>query len=72
MTTWYPPSAGTGGFVLANPPFSQMKSSQKTPAFFINDRFGCIGRFRWFNTIQQPRYPYPTVTPLWGAIHWWA
>lgn len=22
--TWYPPSCGTGGFLLANPPFNQL------------------------------------------------
>ena len=43
----------------------------QSPIFCINDHFGCIGRFWWVNTIQQPSQAWnPMLFPIWGAARW--
>ena len=48
----------------------ELKPMQR-PAFYINDHFGCIGRFWWVNTMQQPSQAWnPMLFPIWGAVRW--
>ncbi len=45
--------------------------SQRPPAFYINDRGGCIGRFWWLNTVQKLEPNWSEILfPLWGSSHW--
>jgi hypothetical protein len=44
---------------------------ERPPAFYINDRGGCIGRFLWINTTQKLHPQWSDLLfPLWGSSHW--
>jgi hypothetical protein len=83
--TTYEPAAGTGQ-LLVNPPFAAMTPPrfkrdlietggtirQTPPAFYINDRGGCIGRFWWVNTIPFPGGEWSIeLFPIWGCSQWY-